>query len=514
MKKFSLVKKHPVLAALGALAFLFAVFNWFSFDECSPSNRGPFDGKVLYTCTVKAVAETHRGNTDPQVRQAWLDVWLHRFDNSNLLDDETGTLKAVTEMLMSMNERFDYFYTPADTRQNSIDAEGQIAGIGANISFVGKTPAALEKLELPKYPTSQALVLLRQKYATASNGARFEKMVVASDPAPGTPAYGAGLKAGDQILEINGAPIDTSADAEALIANVRGPEGSRVTLKILTGAEGKQRTVHLVRQIIKLPAAVETDIGDVGVVRIAEFESENTAVDVHEAVDKACGVTGSKDPDKGCKANALIIDLRNNPGGRLDLVLNVIQLFVDQGRLVTVNMRNGDHTDSQNYILTENQLSLTLPDGTAQDVKRWISVHFPLDRPIVVLTNENTGSGAEALAEVLQRYRNAIVVGTRTVGKGVGQCPVGLPFDYSLFPICMEYSIGDKSIDWVGVTPDVEVAAGVGDSDAQMDRAVEVAHNPSAFALAKSRVDLTSIMKQRKAEFSDAQEKLRSLLGL
>lgn len=514
MKKFFLANKYPVLAAVAALAFLFSAFDWFSSDECSPSNRGPFDGKVLYTCTVKAVAEIHRGNIDPKVRQAWLDVWLHRFDNSNLLNDETGTLKAVTDMLMSMNERFDYFYTPADTRQNSIDAEGQIAGIGANIAFVGKTPAALEKLELPKYPTAQALALLRQKYATASNGSRFDKMVVASDPAPGTPAYGAGLKAGDQILEINGAPIDTSADAEALIANVRGPEGSRVTLKILSGAGGKQRTVHLVRQIIKMPAASETDIGDVGVVRIVEFESENTADDVHEAVDKACGVTGAKEPDKGCKANALIIDLRNNPGGRLDLVLNVIQLFVDQGRLVTVNMRNGDHTDSQNYILTENQLSLTLPDGTAQHVKRWIPVHFPLDRPIVVLTNENTASGAEALAEMLQRYRNAIVVGERTVGKGVGQCPVDLPFDYSLFPICMEYSIGDRSVDWVGVTPDVEVAAGDGAADLQMARALEVAHNPSAFAAGKSNVDLTSIMKQRKAEFTDAQEKMRALLGL
>ncbi|MFN8555350.1 MAG: S41 family peptidase [Candidatus Obscuribacterales bacterium] len=514
MKKFFLAHKHAVLAALAALAFLFSAFDWFSSDKCSPSNRGPFDGKVLYTCTVKALAEIHRGNIDPRVRQAWLDVWLHRFDNSNLLDDETGTLKAVTDMLMSMNERFDYFYTPADTHQNSIDAEGQIAGIGANIAFVGKTPAALEKLELPKYPTAQALALLRQKYATAGNGSRFDKMVVASDPAPGTPAYGAGLKAGDQILEINGSPIDTSADAEALIANVRGPEGSQVTLKIVTGAEGKRRTVHLVRQIIKMPAASETDIGDVGVVRIAEFESENTAADVHEALDKACGVTGSNESDNGCKANALIIDLRNNPGGRLDIVLRVIQLFVEQGRLVTVNMRNGDHSDSQNYILTKNHLSLTLPDGTAQHVERWISVHFPLDRPIVVLTNENTASGAEALAEMLQRYRNAIVVGKRTVGKGVGQCPVGLPFDYSLFPICMEYSIGDKSVDWVGVTPDVEVAAADGATDLQMARALEVAHNPSAFAAGKSNVDLTSIMKQRKAEFADAQEKMRALLGL
>jgi C-terminal peptidase prc len=513
MKKFPIITKHPMLTLLVVLVLVVQVYKWFTYDECSPENKGPFDGKVLYSCTVEAVANYHRGNKDPSVRAAWLHDWSHHFDNSNLLRDEKGTLKAITEMLMSMNERFDYFYTPEVTRINSINAQGQIAGIGAQIEFTGTTPGALDKLELPEYPTAQAIVLLRDKFGTPDKGNAFEKMIVAVDPEPGTPAFIAGLKAGDRILEINGHPVDTNMDENELIEKVRGPVGSRMTLKIETASDKTLKTLHMVRQIINLPVASAKQIGDVGVVKIDEFESDNTPVDVHAAVDMVCGNSEAEESATGCKSNALIVDLRNNRGGRLDFVLEVAQLFVDKGNLATVKMRNGNHTENQNYLLTADNLSLVISDREPVKVPRWTGVHFPLDRPIVVLVNEHTASGAEALAEMLHTYRNAIVVGKRTVGKGVGQCPMELPFNYSLNPICMEYAIGDRSIDWVGVSPDVEVAT-AGDSDNQLAKAIEIAHNPAAIERSAGTEDLAAIAKQRKTEFKQAQAKLRELLGL
>jgi len=382
----------------------------------------------------------------------------------------------------------------------------QVAGINA-----GDKQAFAD---MPEYITDQALSLLKDKFNPVTKLTNTTHLIVAEDPKDGTPAFNAGIKAGDELLKLNGTSI-VGMDLSQLTDKVRGPAGSRLTLTINSAAEHKMKILNLMRQVIKLPVAQGSTLGDLGVVKIDEFESLNTANDVHHAVDAACGRTETDSVETPCKAKGLIIDLRNNRGGRVDYVLEVSELFLDTGDLLTIHMRQGNNMSKQTFVLAKDDIVVTMPDGSVQQGKRWTEPEFPSDRPIVVLVNKYTASGAEALAEMLQANKRAVVVGQRTRGKGVGQCPLELPFGYSIMPICMEYSVAGKSVDWVGVTPNLVVdQMSDGTEDLQMNKAVEIAHNPALAADTTVPEDLDAVMKQRKAAFELSQQKIRQLLHL
>jgi carboxyl-terminal processing protease len=221
------------------------------------------------------------------------------------------------------------------------------------------------------------------------------KLVVIT-PLIGTPAYRAGILAGDQIVEIAGKSTEGMSLEDAIV-NMKGPIGTDIQLTVRQNAESEPRPLTLKRELVRL----ETVFGDhrevddrwnfwldeqkkIGYVRITSF-SRHTFEDLKAAVETLV------------KNNAvgLVIDLRNNPGGLLTSAIEVADLFLSEGIIVKTAGRN----------VAERPFRATEP-GTVQDLK------------LAILVNRATASASEIVAACLQDHKRAIVVGERTWGKG------------------------------------------------------------------------------------------------
>lgn len=427
-------------------------------QQCDSKNKGPFDGRVLYACTLKAVAEKHRNLGSLSERRAWLDEWQGKFDHTDLLKTEQGTLKAITEMLLSVKGRFDFVFTPERVADNEIIEKGQMAGIGAAVA----TPKASDLSQaqamqaLPEHASPQLIAMLKMDKAPAAIISQNNPLLVIAEPKAGTPANTGGMKKGDIIFAVDGEEV-SGKTIDGVIGKIRGAPGSALKLTVIR--EGEKKELSLVRAMVDLNTTSERKIGeDVGYLRIDHFESMRVVDDVHNSLDKLCNAAKQSVADSHavCDAKTLIVDLRGNPGGILQAVLVVSEFFLDKGDLASVMMRDGDQTLRTDFTLSTTQM--TVKEGSdSRSQQRYFDAHFPSDRKIVVLVDEYSASGAEALATILQQQRNAVVVGRQTRGKGVGQCPIPLPYGYAANFICMEYLAGGKAVDWLGVTPDVTV---------------------------------------------------------
>jgi len=228
---------------------------------------------------------------------------------------------------------------------------------------------------------------------------QFQRLCVAS-PLPNTPAQKAGIKPGDYIVAIDGQPTEGLTLEEAG-RKMRGEPGSSVTLSIQTPGEEKPRDLKLVREIIR----AETVLGDtrnpdgtwnytlqshpdIGYVRIPTFGEDTTAQLKKVVLDlKAKNIRG------------LVLDLRNNPGGRLEEAVAMCDLFIDSGVIVTTRYRNG------------------------QIKRRYSASGRPScsDIPMSVLINRFSASASEIVAACLQDHGRASIVGERSFGKGTVQ---------------------------------------------------------------------------------------------
>jgi carboxyl-terminal processing protease len=225
------------------------------------------------------------------------------------------------------------------------------------------------------------------------------KQLTVVRPLVGTPAYEAGIRAGDKILRIDGQSTQGLSGDDA-IARMRGQPGQPVTLSILHEGEQKPVEVKLVRAIIR----VDTVLGDtrkpdgswnyfleghpgIGYLRINAF-AENTAEELRHALQQM-------QPEM----KGLILDLRDDPGGWLTAAVEVCDLFIDSGVIVTTRRRDGS---------VKNTYTATAA-GT-----------FP-DFPMTVLVNHYTASASEIVAACLQDHQRAVIVGQRTYGKGTVQ---------------------------------------------------------------------------------------------
>ncbi len=448
-----------------------------SFDarQCDAKNNGPFNGRTLYICTTLAVAEHHKNLVSPDLRRSFLEEWQYKFDRSGLLETEEGTLRAITEMVLGVKGRFDFVFTPEAVAQNTVIEKGQMAGIGASVAMPKERGDQLPAgLNLPEHASPQLIAMLKMKKAPAAIISKDNPLLVIADPAVGTPAFKGGIKKGDIIFAVDGNQV-SGKTSDAVIAEIRGEPGSSFKLTVIR--QGQKLELEMVRALIELNTTSEKKIGEVGYLRIDHFESMRVVDDVHKSLDSLCFSAGQKavDSHADCDSEALIVDLRGNPGGRFDAVVVISEFFLNNGNLSSVMLRDGDQLLRTDFTLTANSLNVKEGDRST-DHKRHFSAHFPAERKLVVLVNEYSASGAEALSTILQQQRNAVVVGQQTRGKGVGQCPISLPFGYEANFICMEYLAGGKAVDWLGVTPDVSVPQGKDPNrDVQLEAALRIA---------------------------------------
>jgi len=246
-------------------------------------------------------------------------------------------------------------------------------------------------------------------------------------PLEGTPADKAGLKAQDIILKIDGKSTIGMTIDEA-VSKMRGKIGDPIDITIVREGESKPFDVHIVRGNITIQSVYTKRIDkDISYIRITSFDKK-VVHDVKEAIQKESKNT------KG-----IILDLRNNPGGLLDQAVGLVDLFVDSGDIVSQKGR--DAAETKVYKATK--------DATLTKL------------PLVVLVNGGSASASEIVSGALQDHKRGVIVGEKTFGKGSVQVVLPITDKEAIkLTIARYYLPSGRTIQAVGVTPDIEVAAG------------------------------------------------------
>nr|WP_240653213.1 S41 family peptidase [Sphingomonas crocodyli] len=247
-------------------------------------------------------------------------------------------------------------------------------------------------------------------------------------PQEDTPAWKAGLKAGDYITHLNtnllyGGTLDEAVD------QMRGKPGSKITLTIVRPGRDKPFDVTLTRELIQLkPVKWEVKNG-VGVININTFVNSNTADSVRAAI-MGIQKTVGHDP------LGYVIDLRSNPGGLLDQAIDVSDIFLERGEIVS--QRGREKTDIERRFATPGDLAHGLP--------------------IIVLVDAGSASAAEIVAGALQDQKRALVMGERSFGKGSVQTVLELSDDTALKLTTARYfTPSGRSVQEGGINPDIAV---------------------------------------------------------
>ncbi len=246
-------------------------------------------------------------------------------------------------------------------------------------------------------------------------------------PIDDTPATKAGLKPGDYITHIDGEQVVGMSLNDA-VDKMRGTVGSKVKLSIRR-LNVKPFDVTLKREEIKIQSVKSAIKGDdVAYIRITSF-SEDTDKMIEKALKKA---------QKELKGNlkGIVIDVRNNPGGLLDQAVNVSDLFLDKGEIVSTRSKNAEDTVKYN--------------AKSGDIAKGL--------PIVVLVNDGSASASEIVAGALQDHKRAVILGEKTFGKGSVQTVIPLgKYGAMRLTTARYYTPSGRSIQATGIVPDVEV---------------------------------------------------------
>jgi carboxyl-terminal processing protease len=246
-------------------------------------------------------------------------------------------------------------------------------------------------------------------------------------PIEGTPAYRAGIMAGDVIVKIDDHTIADLALWEC-VKKMRGARGEIVVLTIVRQGEADFLVFSLERDIIPMTSVRSTTLRPgYAYIWVTNFRN-NTADEMADALTK---LESGEVPLKG-----LIMDLRNNPGGLLNQAVEVSDAFLDQGVIVSIKGRQADHTE--------------IFEARPGPVKR--------DYPMVVLINGGSASASEIVAGALQDHKRAIILGTTSFGKGSVQTVKPLKDGFGLkYTIARYYTPSGRSIQAQGIRPDIEV---------------------------------------------------------
>jgi carboxyl-terminal processing protease len=246
-------------------------------------------------------------------------------------------------------------------------------------------------------------------------------------PIDDTPAARAGIQPGDLIFALDGEPVQGLTLQEA-VERMRGKVGTPIKVSIRRVTKDPF-DVSLTRETIKVkPVKFRLEGGDIGYIRVTSF-TEQTTPGVLDAVEKL-------KKEAGNKLKGYIIDLRNNPGGLLDQAIAMSDAFLDKGEIVSVKARKND------------------------DVQRWNAKPGDVANglPIVVLMNGGSASASEIVAGALQDHRRAIVLGTRSFGKGSVQTIMQVTGGGAIrLTTALYFTPSGRSIQKEGIKPDIEV---------------------------------------------------------
>jgi carboxyl-terminal processing protease len=256
-----------------------------------------------------------------------------------------------------------------------------------------------------------------------------EGFIKVISPMDGTPAAKAGILAGDFITHVNGESV-LGLPLDEAVEKMRGPVGSEILITVVREGTPEPFDVSIIRDTIKLTAVRGRVVGKTVVLRITTFNDQTTS-GMNEALKKGIEELGGAD-----NLDGVVIDLRNNPGGLLNEAISVSDAFLDKGEIVSTRGRVAGSGERYNAKAGD------LAEG----------------KPIVLLINGGSASASEIVAGALQDHRRAIVVGTKSFGKGSVQTLIPLRGDGAMrLTTARYYTPSGRSIQALGISPDIVV---------------------------------------------------------
>lgn len=310
--------------------------------------------------------------------------------------------------------------------------ENYIQEVDSGVVLDGAIRGLLSTLDPhSSYLTPEEFLELQEETTGSFSGIGIEvttkdNVLTVISPIDGTPGEKAGIQAQDQIIEINGKKTSELGAQEA-IKRLRGPQGSEITLSLKRPGKAGFIKVTVTRENIPIQSVKFLMLpSSILYTRITSFQG-NTSHDYVENLKKITESSGIR---------GAIIDLRNNPGGLLSQAIGIADLFLTSGRIVSTKGRSED----QNMVFNAHNV------GESNDF------------PLVVLINGGSASASEIVAGALQAHKRAIILGTQSFGKGSVQSIIPLPNGAGLrITTAKYYTPDDRSIQALGITPDVEV---------------------------------------------------------
>ena len=261
-------------------------------------------------------------------------------------------------------------------------------------------------------------------------------------PIEDTPAYNAGIKAGDKIIKVNGESTRDMGLYDA-VSKMRGQKGTSVSITIMREGWKDTKDFTIVRDIIKVKSVKSKVIeGNIGYVKVSQFQ-ERTADDLEAALSKL----------EKQNITSLILDLRNNPGGLLNSAVDVSSQFLPAGKVVvSIKGRSGEKGE---YRTEDSKVSEQVGDSTLREAKK---AKMFSAIPMIVLVNQGSASASEIVAGALKDWNRAVILGVQTFGKGSVQTVVPLSDGSGLrLTTARYYTPKGISIQSTGITPDIVV---------------------------------------------------------
>jgi carboxyl-terminal processing protease len=313
-----------------------------------------------------------------------------------------------------------------------------------------------------------------------------EGFVKVVSPIDGTPADEAGIEAGDFITHVDGESV-LGLTLDQAVQMMRGPVGSEIIITVVRESVDEPFDVEITRDTIKLTVIRSRTVGDSVVLRVTTFNDQtypSLSEKLAEEVEKAGGMES---------VNGFVLDLRNNPGGLLTQAIRVSDGFLDKGEIVST--RGRDPQDGDRYNASEGDLA----EG----------------KPIVVLINGGSASASEIVAGALQDHRRAIVIGTKSFGKGSVQSIVPLRGDGAMrLTTARYYTPSGRSIQALGVSPDIIVEQPPRRPEAEEEEDEATARRSRSEADLRGSLDNDSISEDERRQLEEEQQKAQDAADL
>lgn len=339
---------------------------------------------------------------------AW-EIIKEKYIKSEEIDNQDLLYGAISGLLNSLNDPNSVFMPPSDAKKFTEDISGEFSGIGAEIDI------------------------------------RNEQLIIVA-PLKNTPAYRAGLEAGDKILKVDNT-LTFGLKLDEAVKIIRGPKGTTVVLTILRNGWDNPKEIPIVRDIIQIPT-LDWEIKEDKIAHIQLYNFyENAPFLFYQA---AVNVTLQN-------SKGIILDLRNNPGGYLEVAVNIAGWFLEKGRTVV----------TEEFRSRENQIFNSPGPGLFKNL------------PVVILINKGSASASEILAGALRDQRGIKLIGNQSFGKGTVQ-ELELLSDGSVIKITTAHwrLPGGQLIEKNGLMPDYEVKLSEDDiknnRDPQLEKAMEI----------------------------------------